>query len=105
MERRHFMRRLGYTVLAGFATLFGSKVKNVEALTEPILLAQAGSDLPSSCQNKSAKGLSRCKGHTGSCEGDHHACSGHQPSRGTKGCGKGKTVQCAKHGNKEETTH
>lgn len=106
MDRRSFLKTLGFTVLAGAASLTGMRANNVEALSkDSMLLAQAGSELGSSCKNK-AKGLSRCKGHTGSCDGSWHACSGHSSSTrgGGTGCGEGKRVQCSKHGRRGETT-
>ncbi len=105
MERRAFLKQVLYTVAAGASVMIGLKAKNVEALSiSNQLLAQSGSELPSGCRSR-AKGLTRCKDHTGSCEGTHHACSGHIPYKGTRGCGEGKTVQCSKHGRQEETTH
>lgn len=96
LDRRGFFRSLGIAALAMVASLMsiGSK-RNVQLLSiGDEVLAADPDNMPDTCRSKS-KGLTRCRNHTGRCEGDHHACSGHQS--GGRGSGCSKKVQCKDH--------
>ena len=78
MKRRTFLRGAFYSLIATIgATLPFGQRQDIEPLSL-VNQAQAQSgDFPvDNCRSKS-KGLSRCKEHSGSCEGSHHACNRH----------------------------
>lgn len=81
MERRTFIKGAFYTLLATVGAMLplgrkdGSGIESLSLVNNAN--AQQGDFPVDSCRNR-AKGLSRCRQHSGSCEGSHHACNSHK---------------------------
>jgi hypothetical protein len=80
MERRTFIKGAFYSLAATIGALLplGRQEGNVIDQLSLVNDAQAQSgDFPvDNCRNRT-KGLTRCKAHSGSCEGGHHVCNSH----------------------------